>query len=411
MENETINNKKEVTVFCLLFIINVFLIRIANAQMVLGDAFMKGNNVEIGISGPGGFEGSNMLPPSGMHKRGSTSFFGFVANPQLNAWASYDGDFFTPGAPENGWGFEIGASGGITKSNNCYSSTNVIGSITSWAHTGTLTSTVWDGDDIISGLHFKISYFLGDNDLFYTTTVAVTNTSSATINNLYYYRNLDPDNNHALNGDYSTQNTIINQPSACMGCIARVSATQTLPWLSNFEFLAIDSGYVCGFGGFSNRDGSDMYNGIGYTQTVGSTIIADAAIYLAYKISSLPVSTTHTFNFASVFSPSAVASASIALQHMSIVGINEPNASETKISIYPNPSSETTTISISHNVILSKAVIHIFDVIGNEVKTLDIYEHEYVFKNANLSNGVYFYKIINNGKQISDGKLIIKKIN
>ena len=80
------------------------------AQIVGANAFMKGNNVEIGISGIGGFEGApwdSTTVPLGMHYRSNNPFFGFVANPQLNSWSSFDGDFFTPGSPENGWGFEI----------------------------------------------------------------------------------------------------------------------------------------------------------------------------------------------------------------------------------------------------------------------------------------------------------------
>src|SRR4051812_8769863 len=83
------------------------------AQIVGTDAYIQGTYVEIGLDGSGGFEGCSILtspPPAGMHYRSNTNLFGFVANPQMNGWASsaYDGDFFTPGSPENGWGFEIG---------------------------------------------------------------------------------------------------------------------------------------------------------------------------------------------------------------------------------------------------------------------------------------------------------------
>ena len=73
---------------------------------------MNGTGVEIGINGAGGFEGvdTTVSPvPAGMHCRSNTVFFGFVANPQNNNWATFDGDFFTPGTPENGWGITIGA--------------------------------------------------------------------------------------------------------------------------------------------------------------------------------------------------------------------------------------------------------------------------------------------------------------
>ena len=82
-----------------------------NAQMVGADGYIVGNFVEIGIDGSGGFEGvETMISPApvGTHMRTNSTRFGFVANPANNNWATQDGDFFTPGQPENGWGIQIG---------------------------------------------------------------------------------------------------------------------------------------------------------------------------------------------------------------------------------------------------------------------------------------------------------------
>src|SRR5262245_51316828 len=90
----------------------------AHSQIIAGgDGFLKGNLVEVGIDGSGGYEGPswNSAAPAvaGSHWRSNNPFFGFVANPQLNSWATQDGDFFTPGSPENGWGVEIGSTAGV----------------------------------------------------------------------------------------------------------------------------------------------------------------------------------------------------------------------------------------------------------------------------------------------------------
>jgi gliding motility-associated-like protein len=53
---------------------------------------------------------------------------------------------------------------------------------------------------------------------------------------------------------------------------------------------------VC-YGGFSNRDASNLWNGIGFTQTVGSVNFADEAISLSYKIENLAPGETETFKF------------------------------------------------------------------------------------------------------------------
>ncbi len=272
------------------------------AQMVGPDAYIKGNNVEIGINGLGGFEGINTTisaPPSGMHPRSATLFFGFVANPQLNSWATFDGDFFTPGTPENGWGIEIGSSA-TNISNNCNYQNDISGSITNYTNTGTDISVDWEGN--ISNLHFLINYTLGINNLYYITTINVTNNGAATIPAVYYYRNVDPDNNEELSFDFTTYNTVISQSSVPLSLGANVKATQTNPWNSNFEFLSeVDTNWRAGFGGFSNRDASDMWTGTGFTQTVGAVNFADEAIFVAYRIQNLAPGATETFKFATIF--------------------------------------------------------------------------------------------------------------
>ncbi len=391
---------------------------ITHAQIVGSNAYMKGNYIEIGINGVGGFEGvDTTLSPllSGMHFRSGTTLFGFVANPQTDGWANFDGDFFTTGTPENGWGIQIGnVSGAGGYSNNCNNPSNfgvpqidIPGSITSWYHSGASTTTVWDGNDSISGLHFKIKYTLGDTDLFYITTILLTNNSSTPINNIYFYRNLDPDNNVSINGNYSTNNTIISQYGNCSGCMARVSATQTLPWNSYFEFLAIDTGYVSGFGGFSNRNGYNMYSGgSGLVQTIGSTQNVDEAIYLAYKIDSLPISGNISFRFASIFTPNAVLAAIAALQSP-IINSDKEIEKTIKVSIYPNPITDKAVISISDNIVLNNASIHFYDVLGTKIKSIVIQSHEAILNKVDLSSGLYYYKLMNGGKQITAGKLIV----
>ncbi|MCW3104187.1 MAG: hypothetical protein JWO09_2627 [Bacteroidetes bacterium] len=297
------------------------------AQMVNGNAYIKGTGVEIGIDSLGGFEGcgTGVSPvPAGMHFRSDNPWFGFVANPQNNAWASFDGDFFTPGSPENGWGFEIGTAG-ASGANNCadFGTVGATGRIVNWQHTGTTYSVDWEGDAITgTNLHFRINYLLQETDLFYITTVTVVNNTTATIPDLYYYRNLDPDNNEPISFDFTTQNTIVSQHVAGGTAVAEVTATQAAPWFSSFTFVAADTNFVAGYGGFTNRDGSDMYNGASsFTQTTGSVNYADEAIYLAYLVQNLAPGDSATFKFCSVFDSSAVDCAISALG----VSLTTPN--------------------------------------------------------------------------------------
>ena len=282
-------------------LILVFFFTKLNAQMVGSDAYIQGTSVDIGIAGIGGYEGTSTTtspPPVGYHYRGFSGLFGFYANPQVNSWATYDGDFFTPGSPENGWGFEIGTAG-----NNAAPLQQINGTITSFTSTALCKIVEWDGNYTIgTNLHFKVKYLLGQGDLFYTTYVSITNNTIANIPTLYYYRNFDPDNNQSISSDYYTQNTIVCQPGSGSSNVACVSATSVLPASQPQSYVGlagIGPKFRAMYGGFSNRDGSDIWNGtgVGFVQTVGSTNFADEAIALGYRITNLAAGATETFKY------------------------------------------------------------------------------------------------------------------
>ena len=145
-------------------------------------------------------------------------------------------------------------------------------------------------------------------DLFYTTEVTLTNKTGAALSNVYYYRNVDADNNVFLNTFYETTNTIDAQPTG--GCPkALVSATQ--PIISGVQasylgLAAIGPMFRVCTGGFTNRDGSDIWNGIGFNSAVGSSLYIDEAISLGYKITSLASGASETFKFATILAATQI---------------------------------------------------------------------------------------------------------
>jgi gliding motility-associated-like protein len=303
-----------------------------HAQMVGINAYIKGDNAELGIDGNGGFEGCPTVispPLPGMHFRSDNDFFGFTANTTGGNWTQFDGDFFTPGTEENGWGFEIG-NNGTYASNNCYDldlNGGIPGAITEWTQIADCISLTWEGDRTVgTNLHFKVNYLLHLPDRYYTTTVSITNNTSSTIPTLYYYRNVDPDNNVSLCGYsttscYYTQNTIEEQPIIGGGCsIAHVSATQATPWLSYIAFAAAGDNWKAGYGGFSNRDASDLWNGTGFVQTSGSTHYDDEAIYIANRIQNLAPGATESFKFVVILDDALASIAVGSLMHISYPG-------------------------------------------------------------------------------------------
>ena len=122
----------------LAFIVCSLFLSETHSQIVSGNAFLKGNFVEVGL-GPCGAFASTVAAPAGYHPRGSggsssSNQLGFVADPAQDGWTmgnpNYVGDYFLPGTPEEGWGMSIN---GTNYNNNLICGTNEIpGSIISY---------------------------------------------------------------------------------------------------------------------------------------------------------------------------------------------------------------------------------------------------------------------------------------
>lgn len=263
------------------------------AQLTPNGAYLMGNVAEIGINNKG-HEGTYDI--GGSNARSDqwdpAVYFGFVANPQNDGWVNYDGDFFTPGSPENGFGMEIN---GINYCNNSTWENEIPGALSNYTVDGNCLSVQWDGT--VNNVAIKVVYKFNITELYYTTEVTITNNTGSALTDLYYYRNFDPDNNVSISFDYTTQNTIVAQPT--LTCPkALVSATSSTPWLSYVGIAAIGQDFRVSHGGFSNRDASDIWNGTWpLTGVAGASVFMDEAISLAYKIANLPAGASETFEF------------------------------------------------------------------------------------------------------------------
>ena len=99
---------------------------VVEAIQVGGEAFFRGSFVEAGIRANGAF-GANGAPPAGFHSSRIPGRFGFISNSDDNNWATYDGDFFTPGTPAEGFGIDFN---GVASTNNGTGATGIAGSVT-----------------------------------------------------------------------------------------------------------------------------------------------------------------------------------------------------------------------------------------------------------------------------------------
>lgn len=284
---------------------------LAKAQIIGSDAYLIGDHIEIGINGSGGHEGAAFLPASNNRSNLAVSspvYFGFVANPQLDSWATYDGDFFTPGSPENSFGMEINGTNYTNSASGTPGTPEITGDIVSYEEIDDCIIVVWEGT--AGGVTIRLKYRLLASNLFYTTEVTMINDSDSDLVDAYYYRNTDPDNNVTIGGGYATTNTIVSQAdSTCQKSL--VSAEQDRPvaagpGTSYVGFGALGENFRVARGGFFNRDASDIWNGTGaLTGVEGSSLFSDQAIAIAYK-SDILSGDSITFTFATVLSDGAV---------------------------------------------------------------------------------------------------------
>jgi hypothetical protein len=381
---------KNSTSFIICFVFVIIGVQDTFAQEWGGNAYMRGDYVEVAISDRGK-EGALAIPgDSTWHFRGGAGAlpWGFVANPQMDDWDQYNGDYFTPGTPECGIGLTYTLLGTTYHRGNNYNIFEIDGEITDYTSTVDSVTVTWLG--MVDSLQMTMFYELQKDELLYTTTVTLTNLGGNTFTDVYFYDNIDPDNNQSVGGTFTTENTIESQSEMADDSVI-VSATQISPWTSEVFQLAYGADWKGAIGGFSNRNGEEIWNGTGIMDaTEGATSVADQAIAMAHKTDIITPgkATTTTFSYATAFSRDAFSGD---------VVIEDPGASisesETVLfRLFPNPSQGgSVTLQLTGNFTYS-----LIDVSGRTILT-DIGNDNVLIETADLEKGVYFVHVTQNG--------------
>lgn len=241
-----------------------------------GNAFLQGNYIEAGI-GPDGVYGATGIPVGYHSRTNSAAGLGFVSDRDKDGWAVYDGDFFTPGSPEEGWSLQIGSS---VWHNNNNTAQGIPGSLSNLQADGIKDSVEWNG--AIGGLDIKKIYHIQQEGQFLFCTVTFTNTTASALNNVYYMRNVDPDNSVMVNSSYVTTNTVLTQGNtsglASVKAVGGTGATLVL--------IGYGANARVTHGGFSNRSPSDVWNGTGGLSASGA-VTDDVAVSMAIKFDTI----------------------------------------------------------------------------------------------------------------------------
>jgi hypothetical protein len=371
----------------------------ANAQLVGGSAYMKGDYVEVAISHKGN-EGTVAIPgDTTYHFRGGADAvpWGFCANPNMDGWVDYNGDFFTPGTPECGIGITYTIDTVTYNKGNNYDIFEIPGEITSYTETTDSVVVIWTG--MVDSLEIKLTYELEKSELKYTTTVSLTNIGLNTFTDVYYYDNVDPDNNQSIAFSFTTFNELISQSGMADDSVI-VRASQEDPWMSEVIYAAYGPDWKGAIGGFSNRSGYEIWNGTGSMNTTeGYENTSDEAIALAHKTESIAPgkSGATEFSYATAFKRSAING-----EPGGGTGVGIDDQHTVDFAIYPNPvQGNEFTLQIvgafSYTIFDASGKIILTDA-GNGTTAIDV---------KSLEKGIYFIKIDQEGASSTE-KLMLK---
>ena len=270
----------------------------AIGQLISGEAFMQGTYLEVGVAACGTF-GTQNTAPAGYHANAAGGALGFVADVGQDGWTipaslPYCGDYFLPGSPEEGFGVE---QNGITQGNfgRC-GEFNIPGSVTSYTNSGGNHTTVWQGND--RGIEIINTTKFPETARYFVTEVNMTNTTGATINNVYYFRNVDPDNEQPWTGSFQTDNTVVSNGGGT-SLVTAVGQTGAC----YLGLGAKDSRARVSWGGFFVRDGSDVWDGTGGLTGAGTTS-CDCAISISFNLGNLAPGESVCFSYAYILDAS-----------------------------------------------------------------------------------------------------------
>ncbi len=259
----------------------------ANGQIVGANCFLKGNYVEVGINTCGAY-GSPTAPPAGYHP--TEGGLGFVADWESDGWATgtplYCGDYFVPGSPVEGWQIQIGASVYTNTDQGC-GAYDIPGDVATYTYAGGIYTGTWEGNISAGSTDLDVTQIttLPENKLYFVTRILLCNNGDLPLNDVYYKRNVDPDNDQPWSGDFTTDNIIVYQPPI------DPQALVTSEGLTFGCFLGIgarDENSRVSYGNFGTADGDpqDVYNATGgYTGT--GEMEGDIANSIAFYIETI----------------------------------------------------------------------------------------------------------------------------
>ncbi|MBC8048416.1 MAG: hypothetical protein H7Y00_16575, partial [Fimbriimonadaceae bacterium] len=291
------------------------------AQMGDDAVFLQGCFIEVAISDCGAYGTSESPPdgPYGDYHEIDWNGLGFVADHEKDGWdvatgagePDFCGDYFSPGSPEEGWAIQIGSEIWENHYIGCYGyggffgGPDIDGDVTEYIEGLGYKQGVWEGnlEDGDYNLAITQKTTFPNGALFFLTGVEICNNGDTDIDDLYYMRNVDPDQDLDHCGSFGTTNEIIYNPPTDDTALVSAIGDACGCYLG---IGAIDERARVSFGNFfispATPEGGWMGDaGEGYSDE-GSTW-CDCAIQISFQLD-IAAGECETIYFAHVLDPS-----------------------------------------------------------------------------------------------------------
>jgi hypothetical protein len=296
---------------------------IVRAQMVGTQEFLQGKYVEIGLSNNGAF-GACPTFPAGYHYHcpGCTNGFQMGYDWGHDGWATGTptamGDYTEPGTPFEGWEVQVNGvrsqamqGDASTFSLNCpgiFVGGTLTGTNTGYSNTGGRAIGTWTGT--CAGLQITQQTRVDTLASWVVVTTKFINPTLATVNNVYYLRSTDPDNDESWpGGAFSTTNTIMFQNNTAQHKVLVRALGGAYPAAADYLGLGTkDCRAKCfsysGWPMSMANDLANIWNGTlgGAIYNVGTSHTnQDNGIGLVYKLGNIPAGDSAILSYAYIF--------------------------------------------------------------------------------------------------------------
>ena len=377
-----------------------FSINLCSAQLIGSRAFLKGNWLEAGMQLNGSL--GTTSPPSGYHPHPGSGL-GAVYDIDHDGWTAgtpmYMGDYFLGGSSFEGW--ELQAE---SERNQAFQATGVgyiisgpsmfsTGSITTVTDTGGKYIAWWYGTSLAGKLNLSMQTIIDSAASWILMKVKITNVSSATVPDIFYFRGCDPNNDHSWpGGSTTTDNWVTYQDDALHRVL--VSARSTANPKAFIGLGTIDSrAKAFHFAGLPISITTDL--GSMYAETFPATYTpafhdtADEGIGLIFNIGSLAAGDSTEISYSYIFSDTTAIDSAISVP--TTLATSDIH-SQQSVAIWPNPATSELFINTSDAV--SKE-LSIFNCLGQPVIHQIFSGHSTKINVQHLPAGMYYVAVRN----------------